>query len=146
MGKRGVSQRSFLEPSWPNLWARFCSCGSSVASSLLFPGMTPARLMCEALATGGTYIFLLYAVTTISGGLLNPAMTFAMAITGKVGIITAFFYFVAQLVGGVVGAGMLRASIPDKHVGAMGASQLAHSVTPGQAIAWEFMFTFVLVY
>jgi glycerol uptake facilitator-like aquaporin len=86
----------------------YMSCGASVSASILFPGMTPARIMCEALATGGAYIFLMYSITTISGGLLNPAVTFALAITGKVGIITAFFYFVAQVVGGVVGAGLLR--------------------------------------
>lgn len=43
----------------------------------------------------------------ISGGHVNPAVTFGLAVGGQITIITGLFYWVAQLLGAVVGAFLL---------------------------------------
>jgi len=47
----------------------------------------------------------------ISGGHINPAITFAMIITGKITVAKGLLYIVAQMVGAAIGAGLLRALV-----------------------------------
>lgn len=44
----------------------------------------------------------------ISGGHLNPAVTFGLAIGGNITILTGLFYWIAQLLGSIVACGLLK--------------------------------------
>lgn len=48
-----------------------------------------------------------YAVGTISGGHLNPAVSLAMLVIGKIDAATAFQYIAAQMIGAVIGAALV---------------------------------------
>jgi glycerol uptake facilitator-like aquaporin len=51
---------------------------------------------------------MVWCIAHISGGHVNPAVTIAALITRRVSVVRAFFYLVAQLVGALIGAGLLR--------------------------------------
>lgn len=44
----------------------------------------------------------------ISGGHVNPAVTFGALLGGRISLIRALFYWVAQLLGAIVAAALLR--------------------------------------
>ena len=62
-----------------------------------------------AFAFGLTVLALVYAIGNISGCHLNPAITIAMLVAGKIKRKDAIFYIIAQCVGAVIGAGILLA-------------------------------------
>ena len=60
-------------------------------------------------AFGLTVLAMVYAIGSISGCHINPAITVAMLVAGKIKGKDAIFYVVAQCIGGIVGAGILWA-------------------------------------
>lgn len=48
----------------------------------------------------------------VSGAHMNPAVTLASLVYGQTTWLTAIYYFVAQLLGGLIGYGLLVASLP----------------------------------
>lgn len=66
-------------------------------------------LISIALAHGLTVAVMIYALGHISGIHINPAITVAMRVTGKIGTIDSIGYILAQLVGAAVAAFMLKA-------------------------------------
>lgn len=99
-----------------------------------------------ALTFGLAEATLVQCVGHISGAHLNPAVTIAMLVTGKVGVARAFCYIIAQCVGGIAGAAILSGATPSKYHGTLGVTFIKDSVKPAQAFAVEFMVTFVLVF
>lgn len=79
----------------------------------------------------------------VSGGHLNPAVSFAMVIAGKVSILRGLLYIVGQLVGAIVGSaftyGLISAS------GTLGATIPASGVSEAQGFGLELLFTLILV-
>lgn len=53
---------------------------------------------------GVVLVVLIYCTAAISGGHLNPAVTFALTITQQIPPVKMLVYWVAQLTGGIVGA------------------------------------------
>ena len=99
-----------------------------------------------ALTFGLAEATLVQCVGHISGAHMNPAITIAMLVTGKLGIARAVCYIIAQCVGGITGAAILYGATPDKYHGSLGVTFIKDSVKPAQAFAVEFMVTFVLVF
>lgn len=64
-----------------------------------------------ALAHGLAIALLVAATARISGGHVNPAVTFSAALTGKMKVSVAMLYIAAQLAGAVVGALLLKGVI-----------------------------------
>jgi aquaporin Z len=91
------------------------------------------------LAIGGVLMVLVYAGGHISGAHYNPAVTLAVLIRGKATTAELGGYWVAQLVGAVVAALLVRVF----GGGAIGAA-LARPV--GLSLLAEFLFTFALAY
>lgn len=52
-----------------------------------------------AIATGVTVMVMIYAIGHISGAHINPAVTIAMSVTGKMGTRDSFAYIVSQVAG-----------------------------------------------
>lgn len=60
-----------------------------------------------ALTFGLTVLALIYAIGTISGCHINPAVTLAMWINGKINEKDAAFYVLVQCIGAIIGAAIL---------------------------------------
>jgi aquaporin Z len=78
---------------------------SSVCGAALFSAPS-AGLMTVAFAIGTAVLAMCYAVGPISGGHFNPAVTCGLAAAGRFRMAEVIPYIVAQLVGGIVAAGV----------------------------------------
>jgi aquaporin Z len=76
--------------------------GSAVA------GLKSAGVIAVAIAFGFVLIFVAYAFGPISGAHVNPAVTLAMVIARKQPIAEAVGYWIAQFLGAIVAAGVLK--------------------------------------
>ncbi len=117
-----------------------------VTGGVLGDELTSARLVAIALAHGLAIALLVSATANISGGHINPAVTFGAFITGKISLIKGAMYVVAQIAGAVVGALLLAAAIPEAAQGNLGAHGLGPGVTVGGGMIAEIVLTFALVF
>ena len=76
-------------------------CGAAVASG--------ADLVATAFAFGLVVLALVYAIGPISGCHVNPAISIAMLVAGKMKGKDCLMYIIAQFLGAIVGAGLLWA-------------------------------------
>src|SRR5438552_14594889 len=100
-----------------------------------------------ALAHGVGMAIIVSMTMNISGGHINPAVTAALWLADKVNGRTALSYVVAQLVGAIVGAALMKGLLPlaAVRVAIAGAPKLADTVTFMQGIWIEAALTFFLV-
>ena len=139
--------RSTLAEFIATLLFVFLGAGSVIVSGGLPNGdLDPARLVAIALAHGLAIAFLVYATANISGGHLNPAVTFAALLTKKISAARGLMFVVAQLGGAVVGALLLLATIPGAADTNLGAHALGPDVSVGMGLLMEIVITFALVF
>jgi len=104
-------------------------------------------LLGEAWAFGGMIFVLVYCISGISGGHVNPAVTFGMFLARKVSLSRAILYIVAQCLGALAGTALVK-GIQGSFYASTGGG--ANSVSPGyskgSALLAEIIGTFVLVY
>jgi MIP family channel proteins len=124
-----------------------------VASGVLgsqFPEQKTSGLSATAMVVGIIQGFgaaaLIASLSHISGGNLNPAVTLALFVVGKMPILRAVFYFAAQILGGMVGAGLFAACIPRSLWNGLGTTTLNPNLNRGQGFLMEFMVTSMLVF
>ncbi|CAD5174865.1 aquaporin PIP2-7-like [Musa acuminata AAA Group] len=100
-----------------------------------------------AWAFGGMIFILVYCTAGISGGHINPAVTFGLFLARKVSLIRAVLYIVAQCLGGIVGVGIVKGIMKHQYnsLGG-GANVVATGYSKGTALGAEIIGTFVLVY
>ncbi|KAG6388212.1 hypothetical protein SASPL_153411 [Salvia splendens] len=100
-----------------------------------------------AWAFGGMIFILVYCTAGISGGHINPAVTFGLLLARKVSLIRAVMYMVAQCLGAICGVGLVKAfqSSHYKRYGG-GANELNDGYSTGVGLGAEIIGTFVLVY
>uniref|UniRef100_A0A0C9RTX2 TSA: Wollemia nobilis Ref_Wollemi_Transcript_13309_2138 transcribed RNA sequence n=1 Tax=Wollemia nobilis TaxID=56998 RepID=A0A0C9RTX2_9CONI len=110
-------------------------------------GCGSVGLLGIAWSFGGMIFVLVYCTAGISGGHINPAVTFGLFLARKVSFPRAVLYMVAQCLGAICGCGLVKAfqkSYYDRYGG--GANSVAHGYTKGVGLAAEIIGTFVLVY
>ncbi|KAJ4978715.1 hypothetical protein NE237_009495 [Protea cynaroides] len=98
-------------------------------------------------AFGGMIFILVYCTAGISGGHINPAVTFGLFLARKVSLIRAVLYMVVQCLGCICGVGLAKGfqkTYFDVYGG--GANVVAPGYTKGVALGAEIIGTFVLVY
>ncbi len=93
-------------------WLVFGGCGSAVlAAMFLTTGDSPVQLgigfVGVSLAFGLTVMTMAYAIGHISGCHLNPAVTVGLVVAGRHPKSEAIPYLIAQVLGGLAGAGVL---------------------------------------
>ncbi|XP_042475255.1 probable aquaporin PIP2-5 [Macadamia integrifolia] len=100
-----------------------------------------------AWAFGGMIFVLVYCTAGISGGHINPAVTFGLFLARKVSLIRAVMYMVAQCLGCICGVGLAKGFQQSYFTGyGAGANVVAPGYTKGAALGAEIIGTFVLVY
>jgi len=82
-----------------------------------FGSTFPLGILSIALAFGLTVMAMAYGLGPISGAHVNPAVTVAMWVAGRMGAKDAISYIIAQLIGGLVGAGILVVILKSKSGG-----------------------------
>ncbi|XP_039138524.1 probable aquaporin PIP2-6 [Dioscorea cayenensis subsp. rotundata] len=100
-----------------------------------------------AWAFGGMIFILVYCTAGISGGHINPAVTFGLFLARKVSLFRAIGYIIAQCLGAICGVGLVKAFMKHKYnsLGG-GANMVAPGYSKGTALGAEIIGTFVLVY
>ncbi|XP_022745952.1 probable aquaporin PIP-type 7a [Durio zibethinus] len=101
-----------------------------------------------AWAFGGMIFALVYCTAGISGGHINPAVTFGLFLARKLSLTRAIFYMVMQCLGAICGAGVVKGFMGKQRYGVLGggANFVAHGYTKGDGLGAEIIGTFVLVY
>jgi len=79
-------------------------CGSAVFSAF---SNSPIGTVGISFAFGLSLLAMVYAIGSISGCHINPAVSISMLIAGKINAKNAAFYIVSQCIGAVVGAAVL---------------------------------------
>ncbi len=102
-----------------------------------------------ALAFGLVIVAMAYSVGNISGCHINPAVSIGMLVSGRMSVKDFFCYIVAQFLGAIAGAGILKgiftsAGLEDM-TGALGSNALAGDSVVASLII-EVILTFVFVF
>ncbi|MDB6122494.1 MAG: family channel protein [Pedosphaera sp.] len=101
-----------------------------------------------ALAHGLTIACLASATGGISGGHLNPAVTFGLLIGGKIRVGDSIAYWISQLAGGAAAGFLLLAiyGVEGQKIVANGTPDLGKDILPMTGIIVEIVLTFFLVF
>ena len=110
---------------------------------------TPAGVVGTAIAFGLTVIAMAYTIGSISGCHINPAITLAVALSGRMTWKDACGYWCGQIIGGILAGAvlMLLASVvsaPDL-TGGLGSNGVANAGGVGGALLVECLATFIFV-
>src|SRR5438874_1805605 len=118
--------------------------------ALIFVGIGAIKtaghdVLAVALAHGLTIGAFVSATLHISGGQLNPAVTFGLVCGGHMTVTAAIRYWIAQLLGGF-SAALICLGLFGRDVVVTGTPQLAINLTGAQGILVEAILTFFLVF
>ncbi len=124
----------------------FIGAGAVIVSTQ--DGLTLNAVIIIALAHGLGFATLVAMTAKISGGHVNPVVTFAAALTGRMKIGPGAVYIGAQLIGAVLGALLLQVVLVGEVEGALGAHGGPSAAVDGvsAAVVIEAVLTFVLVF
>lgn len=87
-------------------------CGSAVIAGA--DGTTGVGLLGISFAFGLSVVSMAYAIGPISGCHINPAISVAMTVAGKLSVKDLAGYVVSQIIGAIIGAGILYLIISNK--------------------------------
>lgn len=138
----------YLAEGFGTMFLVLLACGSAVLAGPVIGGLG------IGLCFGLVLVCLCYCIGNISGCHVNPAVSFAMWLSGKLSFKDLFGYVIAQLIGATVGAAFLYALVkvgPDFNFGGVtGSNNLATNVlqpgaTSSMALLAEVLLTFFFV-
>ena len=104
-----------------------------------------------ALAFGLVLLALAYAIGPTSGCHVNPAVTLGVLLRGGMTIVQAMSYWVAQFLGGIAGAALLKLMVSSfgkvtDQTGALGSNDWGKTISGPGAFLLEVIMTFLLVF
>ncbi|KAJ3682325.1 hypothetical protein LUZ60_014898 [Juncus effusus] len=100
-----------------------------------------------AWAVGGMIFILVYCTAGISGGHINPAVTFGLFLGRKVSLTRFVLYIIAQCLGATCGVGLVKGfqkSLFNRYGG--GTNTVQQGYSNGTALGAEIIGTMILVY
>ncbi|CAL5343527.1 unnamed protein product [Camellia sinensis] len=104
---------------------------------------TPSGLVAASLAHAFALFVAVSVGANISGGHVNPAVTFGAFLGGNITLLRTILYWIAQLLGSVVACMLLKFSTGGLETSAF---SLSTNVTVWNALVFEIVMTFGLVY
>ena len=142
--------------SWKKLLAEFLgtmilvffACGIAMFSSA---GTNASKILIIALGFGLTLMACIYTIGDVSGCHINPAVSIAMLIDGRMSFVEFVGYVIAQFLGGIAGAGALALIIRNTP-GAIAANaygagySMLGDISVWAALIIEVILTFLFVY
>lgn len=146
--------RRVLAEFFGTFWLVFAGCGAAVLAAG-FPNLG-IGFVGVSFAFGLTVLTMAYAVGHISGGHFNPAVTVGLWSAGRCGVRDAVFYIIAQVVGGIIAAGVLWV-IASSHPGWVAGGFAANGygdLSPGKyglagcfltEVVMTFFFLFIII-
>ncbi|KAL3850708.1 hypothetical protein ACJIZ3_012590 [Penstemon smallii] len=123
----------------------FAGEGSGMAFAKLTDGgaSTPAGLIAASVAHAFALFVAVSVGANISGGHVNPAVTFGAFVGGHISLFRSILYWIAQLLGSVVACLLLKFATGGLETSAFA---LSSGVTVWNALIFEIVMTFGLVY
>ncbi|WCJ40820.1 tonoplast intrinsic protein 2 2 [Euphorbia peplus] len=140
-----LSLKSYIAEFISTLLFVFAGVGSAIAYDKLTSGaaLDPAGLVAVAICHGFALFVAVSVGANISGGHVNPAVTFGLAIGGQITILTSIFYIIAQLGGSIVACFLLKLVTGGLTIPIHG---VAEGVGALEGVIMEIVITFALVY
>lgn len=115
-------------------------CGTAVV--LGCNGAVPdAAYFMTALAFGLVIVAMAYSIGNVSGCHINPAVSIAMLVSGKMSLKEFFAYIASQFIGGIIGGSVLFAMFPKSGLG----TNALWDNNIGGSLLIEIILTFVFV-
>jgi len=114
----------------------YIACGAAMTSKV--------DIVATAMAFGFTILVLAH-IGHVSGGHINPAVTFSLVVTQQIPFLDAAVFASAQFLGAICGAALLHASLHHEFTGCLGANRIAPLSTVGEAFIVETLTTMILV-
>ncbi|GAA0166858.1 hypothetical protein LIER_40263 [Lithospermum erythrorhizon] len=104
-----ASLKAYLAEFIATLLFVFAGVGSAISFNKLTADgdLSPAGLVAIAIAHAFALFVGVAMAANVSGGHLNPAVTFGLAIGGNITILTGLFYWIAQCLGSTVACFLL---------------------------------------
>ena len=138
---------SYLKPALAELIGTFTLVFIGAGAGALAGGSGGGGLVGVAIAHGLALMIVVYAWGAISGGHANPAVTFGLAVGGKITWERAIWYWIAQLIGAALAAYLLLYLVgAATGLGATtGPLSVGPTADPIKAIIVEAILTFFLV-
>ncbi|XP_048320399.2 probable aquaporin TIP-type RB7-5A [Ziziphus jujuba] len=139
------SLQAYLAEFIATLLFVFAGVGSAIAFDKVTSdaALDPSGLVAIAVAHAFALFVGVSVAANTSGGHLNPAVTFGLAIGGHITILTGILYWIAQLLGSIVASLLLKLVTEAENVP-------THSLAAGlgviQGVVFEIIITFGLVY
>lgn len=118
---------------------------STISAVMTFAG-TPSALLAIAFSFGISISVLVYNAAPVSQGHVNPAVSLALALTGKITILRCVLYTVAQIVGATAGVATARSLNIERFNEVDGGANKIFAPTVGGALIGEMFGTTMLVY
>ena len=105
----------------------------------------PLDVVQIALSFGLCVATSVWIIGHISGGHINPAVTMGMLVTRRISLVRAILYIIAQIIGAIIGASILKAVTPEQLQGSLGCTGLGRGMTAAMGCVVEFFITMFLV-
>lgn len=174
LGKNGFpddtsNMKRFLRDSGVEFLATclfvYCGTGGAVSTGskmVLENGASAdvARILPIAMCFGVTIMFLAYSIGHITGGHMNPGVSFLMMLRGQMSPVKMLMYWVCQLAGALLGSALVWGSISGLQGEviiwsqgvtptppfALGSNTLSPMLTVGNGFLLEFMGSFIFYF
>ena len=117
-------------------------CGAAVSLGCTSAAPGVPGVVGTALAFGLAVIAMAYTIGGISGCHINPAITLGVWMSGRMSGKDAIMYMLFQIIGAVIGAGILFALTP---TGGLGQNMCQEGISAGTGFIAELVFTFIFV-
>ena len=115
-------------------------------AALLFSPTFPLTTLTVALAFGLVIIAMAAAIGDISGCHINPAVSLAMLLDGRMGIGEFFTYLAAQFLGGIAGGGVLALISNGNVQSGLGSNGYLESASSHISILGAFVIEIILTF
>jgi aquaporin Z len=114
-------------------------------------GLETMSRLAVALSFGFVLLALAYAIGPVSGCHVNPAVTLGVLMRKGITTTEAVYYWIAQLVGAILGAALLKLMVSSfggvkDETGALGTNNWGLTITAGGTFVLEVVLTFLLVF
>ena len=123
----------------------FMGCGSA-----MFLGCEPSGgMLAVVLCFGLSIVAMAYVIGNVSGCHINPAVSLAVLISGKMSVLDFFGYVVSQVLGAIAAGGLLSVLVSQfkfaDNTGALGSNNFGEIGVAG-AIIIEVILTFIFIF